>query len=122
MATALTNFSSVMTSLVGIIEGNDILLTMFAGGLLGDHTGIHTPDRQRQAKEVQSQGQPSHLYLFEAVHILPLPTFITTILTQPPKPGNKKRRPRRLFLLRFRSGPGPGSPGSKQAVQTGSKA
>ena len=34
MSTALTNFSSVMTSLVGIIEGNDILLTMFAGGLL----------------------------------------------------------------------------------------
>lgn len=34
MATALTNFGTVMTTLVGIIEGNDILMTMFAGGLL----------------------------------------------------------------------------------------
>ena len=34
MSTALTDFSSVLTSLVGIIEGNAILMTMFAGGLL----------------------------------------------------------------------------------------
>ena len=34
MATALTNITSVMTSVVGIITGNEILMTMFAGGLL----------------------------------------------------------------------------------------
>ena len=34
IASALTDFSSVMTSLVSIITGNSILLTMFAGGLL----------------------------------------------------------------------------------------
>ena len=34
MSTGLTNFSSVMTSLVGIIEGNTVLMTMFCGGLL----------------------------------------------------------------------------------------
>lgn len=34
IATALTDFSSVMTSLVSIITGNAILFTMFAGGLL----------------------------------------------------------------------------------------
>lgn len=34
ISSALTDFTSVMTSLVGIITGNAILLTMFAGGLL----------------------------------------------------------------------------------------
>lgn len=34
MATALTNMTSVMTSLIGIITGNEVLMTMFAGGLL----------------------------------------------------------------------------------------
>lgn len=34
MSTALTDFTSVMTSLTGIITGNAILFTMFAGGLL----------------------------------------------------------------------------------------
>lgn len=34
MATALENFVTVMTNLVDIIEGNAILMTMFAGGLL----------------------------------------------------------------------------------------
>lgn len=34
ITTALSDFSSVMTSLVSIITGNAILLTMFAGGLL----------------------------------------------------------------------------------------
>lgn len=34
MSTALTNFTSVLTSLVGIITDNAILFTMFAGGLL----------------------------------------------------------------------------------------
>ena len=34
VANALSDFSSVMTSLVGIITGNAILFTMFAGGLL----------------------------------------------------------------------------------------
>lgn len=34
MSTALSSFSSVMTTLTGIITGNDVLYTMFAGGLL----------------------------------------------------------------------------------------
>ena len=34
MSTALTNFTSVLTSVVGIITGNEIMFTMFAGGLL----------------------------------------------------------------------------------------
>lgn len=34
MDTALTNIGTVMTSLVGIITGNPIIFTMFAGGLL----------------------------------------------------------------------------------------
>lgn len=34
LAEALSNFSTVMTSLVGIIEGNTVIFTMFAGGLL----------------------------------------------------------------------------------------
>lgn len=34
ITTALTDFSSVMSSLVSIITGNAILFTMFAGGLL----------------------------------------------------------------------------------------
>lgn len=34
MSTALTSFTSVLTSVVGIITGNEIMFTMFAGGLL----------------------------------------------------------------------------------------
>lgn len=34
MSTALSSFSSVMTTLTGIITDNDVLYTMFAGGLL----------------------------------------------------------------------------------------
>lgn len=34
MSTALSNFSTVMTNVVSIITGNDIMFTMFAGGLL----------------------------------------------------------------------------------------
>lgn len=34
ITTALSNFSSVLTSVVSVITGNDILFTMFAGGLL----------------------------------------------------------------------------------------
>lgn len=34
IATALSNFSTVMTNVVSIITGNDIMFTMFAGGLL----------------------------------------------------------------------------------------
>lgn len=34
ISSALTDFSSVLTSVVGIITDNAILLTMFAGGLL----------------------------------------------------------------------------------------
>ena len=34
MTTALTNFAAVLASVVSTIEGNDILMTMFAGGLL----------------------------------------------------------------------------------------
>lgn len=34
MTTALTNFSAVLTSVATFIQGNDILMTMFAGGLL----------------------------------------------------------------------------------------
>ena len=34
MSTALTNIESVLTSVTTIITGNDILMTMFAGGLL----------------------------------------------------------------------------------------
>lgn len=34
MSDALSNFTTVMTKLTGIITGNDILMTMFAGGLL----------------------------------------------------------------------------------------
>lgn len=33
MSQALTDFSTVLTSLVNVIEGNAILMTMFAGGL-----------------------------------------------------------------------------------------
>ena len=34
MSDALSNFTTVMTNLTGVITGNDILMTMFAGGLL----------------------------------------------------------------------------------------
>lgn len=34
MATALTNFGTVLTSVATFISENDILMTMFAGGLL----------------------------------------------------------------------------------------
>ena len=34
MSTALTNFGTVMSQVVDIITDNDILFTMFAGGLL----------------------------------------------------------------------------------------
>lgn len=34
IASALSDFGTVMTNLVGIITGNAILFTMFAGGLL----------------------------------------------------------------------------------------
>lgn len=34
ISSALTDFSSVLTSVVGVITGNPILLTMFAGGLI----------------------------------------------------------------------------------------
>ena len=34
MATALANMSSVLTTVATIITGNEILFTMFAGGLL----------------------------------------------------------------------------------------
>ena len=35
MTTALTNVGTVVTQAIGIITGNDILMTLFAGGLLG---------------------------------------------------------------------------------------
>lgn len=34
MATALSNFGTVLTSVATFISENDILMTMFAGGLL----------------------------------------------------------------------------------------
>lgn len=34
MSTALTNITSVLTTVTTIITGNDVLMTMFAGGLL----------------------------------------------------------------------------------------
>lgn len=34
LATALSNVGSVVTSAVGIVTGNEILMTIFAGGLL----------------------------------------------------------------------------------------
>lgn len=34
ISSALTDFTSVLTSVVSVITGNAILLTMFAGGLL----------------------------------------------------------------------------------------
>ena len=34
LSTALTNMTSVLTSVAGIITGNEIMFTMFAGGLL----------------------------------------------------------------------------------------
>lgn len=34
MATGLTNFADVLTAVVGIIEDNAVLMTMFCGGLL----------------------------------------------------------------------------------------
>lgn len=34
MSTGLTNFSTVLTTVVGIIEDNAVLMTMFCGGLL----------------------------------------------------------------------------------------
>ena len=33
MATAITNVTSVLTAVTGVITGSDILMTMFAGGL-----------------------------------------------------------------------------------------
>jgi len=35
LATALTNVGTVVTQAVGIITANEILMVMFAGGLLG---------------------------------------------------------------------------------------
>lgn len=35
MSTALTNVGTVVTQAIGIVTGNDILMTLFAGGLLG---------------------------------------------------------------------------------------
>ena len=35
MTTALTNVGTVVTQAIGIVTGNDILMTLFAGGLLG---------------------------------------------------------------------------------------
>lgn len=35
MTTALTNVGSVVTAAIGIVTGNEILMTLFAGGLLG---------------------------------------------------------------------------------------
>ena len=40
ISSALTDFSSVITSLVSIITGNAILFTMFAGGLLAVGAGV----------------------------------------------------------------------------------
>lgn len=34
LSTALSNISTVISSVVGIISGNTILMTMFAGGLI----------------------------------------------------------------------------------------
>lgn len=34
ISSALTDFTSVLTSVIGVVTGNPILLTMFAGGLL----------------------------------------------------------------------------------------
>lgn len=34
MSTGLSNFATVMTQLVSIIEDNTVLMTMFCGGLL----------------------------------------------------------------------------------------
>ncbi len=34
IASALSNMSTVLTSVAGIITGNEIMFTMFAGGLL----------------------------------------------------------------------------------------
>lgn len=35
MATALTNVGTVVTQAITIVTGNEILMTLFAGGLLG---------------------------------------------------------------------------------------
>ena len=35
MSAALTNVGTVVTQAIGIVTGNDILMTLFAGGLLG---------------------------------------------------------------------------------------
>ena len=35
MTAALTNVGTVVTQAIGIVTGNDILMTLFAGGLLG---------------------------------------------------------------------------------------
>lgn len=34
MSTALTNFGTVLTTVATFIQGNEIMMTMFAGGLL----------------------------------------------------------------------------------------
>lgn len=34
MSTALTNFGTCMTSMIGIVEGNAVLYTFLAGGLV----------------------------------------------------------------------------------------
>lgn len=35
LSTALTSVGTIVTQAIGIITGNDILMVMFAGGLLG---------------------------------------------------------------------------------------
>lgn len=40
LATALTNFGSVLTSVIGIIEGNAIMLTAFIVPLVGAGVGM----------------------------------------------------------------------------------
>ena len=35
MTSALTNVGTVVTQAIGIVTGNEILMTLFAGGLLG---------------------------------------------------------------------------------------
>lgn len=35
MTTALSNVGTVVTQAIGIVTGNEILMTLFAGGLLG---------------------------------------------------------------------------------------
>lgn len=34
IASALSDFTSVLTGLIGVIQGNSVLMTMFVGGLM----------------------------------------------------------------------------------------